>query len=157
MKRVRGWLILGAVVVLLFVFMKPIERYSDALIHAPWAYGWDSRGDLTDDWTAVLPDGRSLDLTLARETGPDGLPTPADDSDARLVGTGKLCSVGGETAVFSLAGSSNRRGSQIRLKLFQAETVVGQLDGRWSGETLALSGNLLAESLELVLNRGLTC
>ena len=103
MKRVRGWLILGAVVVLLFVFMKPIERYSDALIHAPWAYGWDSRGDLTDDWTAVLPDGRSLDLTLARETGTDGLPTPADDSDAQLVG------------------------SQIHLKLFQAETVVGQL------------------------------
>ena len=156
MKRYRGWFILIVVVILLFAFMKPIERYSDALLHAPWAYGWDSRGNLTDDWTAVLPDSRSLDLTLMRETGPDGLPTPADDSDARLVGTGKLCG-GGETAVFTLAGSSNRRGSQIRLKLFQAETVVGQLDGRWPGETLELAGNLRAESLALVLIRGRTC
>lgn len=157
MKRGRGWLILGAVVVLLFVFMEPIERYSDALLHAPWAYGWDSRGNLTDAWTAVLPDGRSLDVTLARETEPDGMPTPADDSDARLVGSGQLCGGGMETAVFTLQGTSNRRGSRVRILFFVGETAVGELNGTWSGGTIALSGALFDQPVDVALARGAAC
>ena len=156
MKRYRGWLILIVVVVLLFVFMKPIERYSDALLYAPWAYGWDSRGNLTDDWTAVMPNGSSLNITLARETDTDGMPTPADDSDAHLVGTGRLCGVG-ETAVFTLQGSSNRSGSQVKLLFLQSETAVGQLNGVWSGETLELSGTVIDEPLSITLERGAAC
>lgn len=156
MKRAGGWLILVVVVVVLFAFMQPLERYSDALLHAPWAYGWDSRGDLTDEWTAVLPDGRALDITLVRETDAAGMPTPADDSDARLVGAGQMCGAG-ETAVFSLQGSSNRSGSQIKLLFLQSETAVGQLNGNWSGATIDLSGSLFDEPLVLVLQPGSAC
>ncbi|MCA9898098.1 MAG: hypothetical protein KC433_07890 [Anaerolineales bacterium] len=157
MKRYGGWLLLGLVLVLLFIFMDEIERTSDALLYAPWAYGRDSRGDLTDDWTAVLPDGRSLTITLARETDANGLPTPVDGSDARLVGRGIVCDGGVETAAFTLQGSSNRSGSQVRLQFLQTPNTVGQLNGRWSGDTLALSGSLSEESLAVEFRRGFAC
>lgn len=157
MKRLGGWLLLGLLLALLLIFTDEIERTSDALLYAPWAYGWDSRGNLTDDWTAELPDGRSLDLILERETGPDGLPTPADESDARLNGEGKLCGAGVETADLTLQGTSNRSGSKIRLQLLQMPSAVGYLNGSWSGDSLNLSGSLFDTSLTVVFKRSSAC
>jgi hypothetical protein len=157
-KRLRGWIILVFVIILLFIFIEPIERYSDALLHAPWAYGWDSRGNLTDDWTTNLPNGQWLDITLARELGEDGLPTPADDSDAALTGSGRLCADGDTIAQFSLVGFSNRHGSRLRLTLEQQETGdVSGLSGSWSGDTIDLSGNLFNEPVSISLQRGQNC
>jgi len=157
MRHLRGWLVLILVVVLLFAFMRPIERFADALLHAPWAYGWDSRGDLTDDWTATLPNGRSLDITLARELGEDGLPTPADDSDASLVGSGRLCAESNTTVLFAVAGRSNRSGSRVRLTLEHPDGNSSGLNGRWTGDAIDLSGDLFGESVTTSLRRGRTC
>lgn len=156
MKQIRGWIILLIIVGLLWLGLEPIERASDALLYAPWAYGWDSRGDLTVAWTAVLPNDRHLDLTLARALGTDGLPEPTD-TDAALVGTAKICGQGVETAVFTLRGRSNRSGSRLRLAFSQEPVVVGDLRGAWSGETMDLSGTLLNETVTLVLHKGSVC
>lgn len=156
MKRTRGWLILGVVLALLFVFSRPLERAADALLSAPWAYGWDRRGDLTTDWTGALPDGRVLDVALERETDATGMPVPADGDDARLVGTGRLCGAG-EAAVFALQGSGNRSGSRVGLLFFSGDTAVGELSGSWSGDVVALSGRLFDAAVALRLTRGSAC
>ncbi len=143
MAKMRGWLLLGFVVVVLIAFQGAIERLADALLYAPWAYGWDSRGDLTDEWTGRLPDGRDLDIALVRELGADGLPVPADDSDATMIGAGRMCE-GRETIErFSVAARSNRSGSRVRLTLAQPTGTRASLNGRWSGDLLEVSGDSL--------------
>ncbi|HUU35593.1 MAG TPA: hypothetical protein VMW48_16115 [Vicinamibacterales bacterium] len=157
MARARGWSIVVLVVVLLFALNGRVERLADALLHAPWAYGWDPRGDLTDDWTGAVSNGRALDLSLAREFGEDGLPVPADDADATLVGAGRLCAAGRATLQFGVTGRSNRSGSRLRLSLQHPAGTISGLNGRWTGDAIELSGDLFSETAAISLRRGRAC
>ncbi|MEZ5416146.1 MAG: hypothetical protein R2708_02250 [Vicinamibacterales bacterium] len=135
----------------------PIERFADAWLYAPWAYGGEARRNLTGEWTAGLPDGRSLDVSLSRELGIDGLPVPADGSDATLVGSGRACRDGAMAVQFSIAGRSNRSGSRVRVTVAYAGGTYSELRGQWSGDHLDLQGELLGEPVSLRLRRGRAC
>ncbi|MCB0153482.1 MAG: hypothetical protein KDF65_01705 [Anaerolineae bacterium] len=133
-------------VVLLFLFEKPIERVTDRLLYAPWAYGAER---LTGVWNGRLPDGTALTLTLMREEE-GGIPAPTD-AEATVVGS---VAMAGE--VWQVNGRVNRSGSEIELTLWQGndDNIGGFLDGTWSGAELVLDAELNGEKMVLRLTKG---